>query len=173
MREHLASHSALAEEVKNPARGRACPATRADVGGRVPMWLACSRFCCYCLAVALISTGELKCRVIMPFTNPRLAYVCTKSITASGQTSPLQSTASSLLPHQISSAPSMAARLAPERDRVVGFVLADRDRLTTGRAHEAGAFRSRHGGDQNRPDLTRGASAARARRCERVTLGGA
>ena len=38
----------------------------------------------------------------------------------------------------------MAARLAPERDRVVGFALDDRDRLTTGRAHEAGAFRCGH-----------------------------
>ena len=40
----------------------------------------------------------------------------------------------------------MAARLAPERDRVVGFALDDRDRLTTGRAHEAGAFRCGHPG---------------------------
>ena len=37
--------------------------------------------------------------------------------------------------------PSMAACLAPERDRVVGFALDVRDRLTTRRADQAGVFR--------------------------------
>lgn len=40
----------------------------------------------------------------------------------------------------------MPARLAPERDRVVGVALDDRGRLPARGAHEAGAFRCGHSG---------------------------
>ena len=93
------------------------------------MWLACSRFCCYCLAVALISTGELKCRVIMPFTNPRLAYVSWNQVHNSIRTNITPAINSFVIASssdQQCSIDGRSCRAAPERDRVVGFVLADR-----------------------------------------------